>query len=260
MEVVYERRGTGTPLVLLHGIGHRWQAWAPVIDRLAERHDVIAVDLPGFGRSPQVDVFDMPNAVAIMTAFFAAHGLDKPHVAGNSLGGLLALELAAAGGVASATALSPAGFWKSRQLTYALAVLGTLRTLGHLPRPVIAPFLRRRTLRRISCGTLYGRPDLLDPEATYDDLCALRDAPAFWPVARHGRRYPGYSGTPTVPVTIAWGTKDRILRPVQAELARTRLPGARHLPLPGCGHVPMNDDPDLVTTVILETTGGLVRP
>ncbi|MET8067394.1 alpha/beta fold hydrolase, partial [Micromonospora sp. NPDC005313] len=52
VDVVYERRGAGPALVLLHGIGHHCGAWRPVLDRLAEAHDVIAVDLPGFGRSP----------------------------------------------------------------------------------------------------------------------------------------------------------------------------------------------------------------
>jgi pimeloyl-ACP methyl ester carboxylesterase len=51
----YERWGSGPPLVLLHGIGHRLQAWDPVLDRLAAAHDVIAVDLPGFGKSPPLD-------------------------------------------------------------------------------------------------------------------------------------------------------------------------------------------------------------
>ena len=52
MELAFERRGTGVPLILVHGIGHHWQAWLPVMDRLAASRDVIAIDLPGFGRSP----------------------------------------------------------------------------------------------------------------------------------------------------------------------------------------------------------------
>jgi pimeloyl-ACP methyl ester carboxylesterase len=67
-----------------------------------------------------------------------------------------------------------------------------------------------------------------------------------------------FAGAPTVPVTVAWGTHDRILRPSQAERARELLPQARHVPLPGCGHVPMSDDPDLVASLILQTTGARV--
>jgi pimeloyl-ACP methyl ester carboxylesterase len=52
VDLVFERRGDGPPLLLMHGIGHRRQAWEPVIDLLAAERDVIAVDLPGFGASP----------------------------------------------------------------------------------------------------------------------------------------------------------------------------------------------------------------
>ncbi|MGY0230396.1 alpha/beta fold hydrolase [Longispora urticae] len=253
MTIVYERRGSGSPLVLLHGIGHRWQAWEPVIDRLAEVHDVIAVDLPGFGSSPRLPVYGMPQIVSALTTFFAGLGLTRPHVAGNSLGGALALELAAGDHVASATALAPAGFWTTSEKGYALSVLLTHRALGFLPRPVVTPFLKTPKLRRISCGMLYGRPELLDPLVPYDDLRGLRGGRGFNPVAWASRGY-RYTGKPTAPVTVAWGTKDRILLPRQAERAEVLLPDARHVRLPGCGHLPMHDDPTLVTKVILETT------
>ncbi|HKB31549.1 MAG TPA: alpha/beta fold hydrolase [Streptosporangiaceae bacterium] len=124
----YERRGSGPPLVLLHGIGHRWQAWEPVLDRLAAEHDVIAVDLPGFGGSPPLSgASGIADIAAALTAFFGQLGLDQPHVAGNSLGGALALGLTAGGHVSSATALSPAGFWVRWELRWGLGVLVVLR-------------------------------------------------------------------------------------------------------------------------------------
>jgi pimeloyl-ACP methyl ester carboxylesterase len=215
--IAYERRGSGSPLVLLHGIGHRWQAWEPVL--------------------------------------FAELGLDRPHVVGNSLGGALALELAAAGHVASATALAPAGFWNSAEKGYALAVLLTHRALSYLPESLVTPFLRTPRLRRLSCSMLYGRPELLDPAVPYDDLRGLRYSPGFNRVAWASRGY-RYTGRPVGRVTVAWGSKDRILLPRQAGRARSRLPDARHVWLPGCGHLPMHDAPDLVAQVILGTTGG----
>src|SRR5262249_26721367 len=133
----YERRGSGSPLVLLHGIGHRWQAWEPVLDTLANKHDVIALDLPGFGQSSRLDKYDMPGMIATLNGFFAELGLNRPHVAGNSLGGALALELAAGGHVASATALAPAGFWNRTEKSYALAVLLTHRALSYLPESLV---------------------------------------------------------------------------------------------------------------------------
>ena len=139
IEVAFERRGNGSPLVLLHGIGHRWQAWEPVLDALAERHDVIAVDLPGFGRSPLLPEgrgYDMADAVQACADIFEDMGLDRPHVAGNSLGAVMSLELASRGLVSSATALAPAGFWTPRDRAWALRVLSMIRQTG--PRAGVA--------------------------------------------------------------------------------------------------------------------------
>ena len=113
----YVRRGQGPPVVLLHGLAASLYTWKDVLPALAAHHDVIALDLPGFGRSPVPAAGlpgDMSGVVAGVTEVFAVLGLDRPHVAGNSLGGAIALELAAAGRVASATALSPAGFCTPR--------------------------------------------------------------------------------------------------------------------------------------------------
>src|SRR5258708_1774749 len=115
MKLSFDRRGSGEPLVLIHGIGHRWQAWEPVIDRLAAHHDVIAIDIPGFGESPMLELGPgerptMDVAMRQIAESFKDFGIERPHVAGNSLGGALALELAKAGHAASVTALSPGGF------------------------------------------------------------------------------------------------------------------------------------------------------
>src|SRR5829696_908562 len=96
IDLAYTRVGSGEPLLLLHGIGHHRQAWDPVVDILATERDVIAVDLPGFGASPGLPdglAYDLATTTAVFGAFCEALELDRPHVAGNSLGGLLALEL-----------------------------------------------------------------------------------------------------------------------------------------------------------------------
>jgi pimeloyl-ACP methyl ester carboxylesterase len=257
VDLVYERRGGGPPLVLLHGIGHHWRAWEPVLDRLAEHHDVIAVDLPGFGRSPvpaEGVPPGMPGAVAEVARFFRAFGLDRPHVAGNSLGGAIALELAAAGEVASATALSPAGFGTPWEVRRAIATLRGHRLGAHVPTPVLKAYYRLGSARRLAFGMLVARPGVLTAERALADTLALRGGKAFGTVARAGRRYAFTGPPPDVPVTVAWGTKDRILPYRQAARAAQALPGARHLALDGCGHVPMSDAPDLVASVILATT------
>lgn len=264
MRLSYERRGEGPPLVLLHGIGHRWQAWLPVLDRLAEHHTVYALDLPGFGDSPLPPDWvpdGMPSAVALVRRALADLGLtgsDRPHLAGNSLGGALALELAAAGVAASATAFSPAGFTTPFELRLALANLRTLRATSRLPDGVLRTVLRSPAGRGFGYWLLLGHPTRIPVDLALGDARALRRAVGFDVIARQARGY-AFAGRVSVPVTVAWGTRDRILLPRQARRARHRLPLARHEWLPGAGHVPMLDAPDRVAALILETTGAHPR-
>ncbi|HEV2781572.1 MAG TPA: alpha/beta fold hydrolase [Actinophytocola sp.] len=255
MEVVYERRGQGSPLVLLHGIGHRWQAWEPVLDLLAASHDVIAVDLPGFGASPLLPdrEYTMPAAIETAAEMFAWLGLDRPHVAGNSLGGVLAIELASRGLVRSATALAPAGFWTPRDRAWALGLLTALRVGGRVPAPLRSAVVNRRLLRLVAASMLFGRPSRLTAETMLADLACFATCPGFDLVARAGRRYVYASPPPTVPVTVAWGSRDRILWPRQARRAAALLPDAHHVLLRGCGHIPMADDPERITELITAT-------
>ncbi|HZC27912.1 MAG TPA: alpha/beta fold hydrolase [Actinopolymorphaceae bacterium] len=256
MTLTYERRGSGPPLVLLHGLGHRWQGWSPVLPLLAAEHEVIAVDLPGFGASPPTaGTRWREDLVPAVAGFLAELDLDRPHVAGNSLGGVIALELAIAGSVSSATALAPAGFWLPRERRWARGLMGVLRAATFLPAPLLRSMAGSARMRNLSYGALVGRPANLAPAAILQDAMALRASPAYTAVARNGRGY-AVRGVPRCPVTIAWGTRDRILPYRQALRAREQLPGARHVDLPGCGHVPMSDDPELVASVILQTTKG----
>ncbi|MFD6563672.1 alpha/beta fold hydrolase [Micromonospora profundi] len=263
MSVHVRRGGSGEPLVLIHGIGHRHQAWEPVFDRLAAHHEVIALDLPGFGNSPMPGTgmpADMAATVAAMLPVLTEWGLDRPHVAGYSLGGAISLELAASGVVASATALSPAGFFTPAECRRALAILRLLRANSYLPTPLMRVALRSAYLRAMCFGSLVARPTLLDADRALGDALALRRGLGFTAVARAARDY-RFDGVrlsdAAVPVTIGWGERDRIFGVHQAERARSGLPAARVVTLPGCGHVPMSDDPDLVAALILETTGAV---
>src|SRR3954451_20504712 len=94
MSLAYVRRGGGPPLVLIHGIGSQWQMWEPVLDRLPRESEVIAVDLPGFADSPPRPGAPSVEALAeAVTHFLDELGLERPHAAGNSLGGGVALEM-----------------------------------------------------------------------------------------------------------------------------------------------------------------------
>jgi pimeloyl-ACP methyl ester carboxylesterase len=253
--LAYERAGSGPPLVLMHGVGHRRQAWGAVIDRLTPHREVITVDLPGHGESPPLELAGRDAADALedeLAGTFGQLGLDRPHVAGNSLGGRLALEAAVRGRAATVTALSPAGFWSNdRDLSYTKAIFRSMQAAGKGIRP-LAPALSRSTAgRALMCGTIVARPSRMSAEQASGDLTAfLAAGGALTALLDAATEFTGEIPG-DVPVTIAWGTRDRLLRPHQAKIAQKRLPKARFVPLPGCGHVPMTDDPQLVADVLL---------
>jgi pimeloyl-ACP methyl ester carboxylesterase len=256
--LVHDRTGSGEPVVLIHGIGHRRQAWDPITEHLAQRHEVIRLDLAGFGESPAYasgTPYTMDNACADLAANFAEWGLERPHVVGNSLGGAISLELAARGIVSSATVLSPAGFFGRVDRAWALLALSLLKVSTLLPDRMLEVNARSRAGRRMAGSLLYTHPERTTAEGTYGDSLALKRAPAFFPTIRAGLSYSIGSTDIHVPVTVAWGTKDRLLFYRQSREAQRRLLSARHLPLPGCGHVPMIDDPDLIVSVVEETIG-----
>ncbi|MFE0821439.1 alpha/beta fold hydrolase [Streptomyces sp. NPDC058847] len=253
--LAYARVGEGEPLLLLHGIGHHRQAWDPVVDILATEREVVAVDLPGFGQSSALP-HGLPTMNAVLGAFCAALGLDRPHVAGNSLGGLLALELGRENLVRSVTALSPAGFWTRAERRYAFGVLmGMRRTARSLPLPLVERLSRTAVGRTALTSTIYARPARRSPEAVVAETLALAHAQGFSETLRAGRSVLFTDDVPGIPVTVAWGDRDRLLLPRQGIRAKHAMPRARLVRLPGCGHVPMNDDPALVARVLLDGSG-----
>ncbi len=254
--IQYTRRGQGEPLVLIHGIGHRRQAWNPVVDQLAEHYEVFAIDLSGFGESPSYPKgtpYSMEIACENLAANFTEWGIERPHVVGNSLGGAIALELGARGLARSVTALSPAGFFRGLDRLIAFALLIVLKVTSYLPEFITKPALRSKKMRKILGRSLYEHGDRITFDEFVGDARALRNGSAFFDVIKSGMRY-AFKSKIYVPTTIAWGTRDKILLYGQAGLAQERLPEVNHVALPGCGHVPMIDDPALVVRVIDQTT------
>ncbi|WP_084964805.1 alpha/beta fold hydrolase [Thermoactinospora rubra] len=256
MELAHERRGSGEPLILVHGIGHHWQAWLPVMDRLAEHRHVVAVDLPGFGASPELPKgvpYTAETLADAVESFCAKLDIREPHVAGNSLGGYIALELASRGTVRTATALSPAGFWTPAEHLYAKGVLLAMRSAARSLPPDRAAVLAASGLgRALSVGLLVAHPSRLAPSALLAASRALAEAPGFDETLESFANIMP-PGPPKTPITIAWGEHDRLLLRRQAVRA-AKWSGQRVKLLKGCGHVPMSDDPDLVARVILESS------
>jgi pimeloyl-ACP methyl ester carboxylesterase len=256
VELNHHRGGTGEPLVLIHGIGSRWQMWEPVLSSLEPQRDVIALDLPGFAASPPPPAGTPPGVdslTRLVSEFLDGLGLERPHVAGNSLGGWISLELAKRGRVRSATLLSPAGFHNDRERIYERACLWTAVRAARLLAPVADKLARSRIARKLSFGMFVARPEQISPEDAAASTRALADA--WWfdetLAALVNDRFTGGERI-DVPVTIAWGEKDRLLLPRQAPRAGRTVPAARLVTLRGCGHVPTYDDPEQVAGVLLE--------
>jgi pimeloyl-ACP methyl ester carboxylesterase len=237
------------PLLLLHGLGGSRQIWDPVRGLLEREREVHALDLPGFGATPPLAAQVEPSA-ANLAAAVHEHclrlGLERPHVAGNSLGGWVALEMGRAGWAASVTAISPAGLWRA---PIGERRFDTWRWAGRL-RPLVSLALRSRPLRERMLSSFAARPERIPAEAGRRLALGWIDASGYAGANRAMRTHVfDPSGYPELPVTLAWGELDRLVGPPRPE---RRPAGSRFLVLPGVGHTPTWDDPQLVVETLLE--------
>jgi pimeloyl-ACP methyl ester carboxylesterase len=258
MELSFDRTGNGGPLLLIHGTGGSRRIWKPVVDRLAEERDVIAVDLPGHGESPvpPADIPPTPPGYArVLLDTLHGLGLESAHAAGYSVGGWTALELAKLGGARSVVAFGPAGLWRKEDPRTAVFKLWLSRRLGRRTRPLARRLVRSTAGRKALLSGEFARPERIPPDEAIDIVETYATAPGFdahLAATRRGRFTGGKEID--VPVTIAFGERDRLLSKRKAR-SRDELPeAARWIELEGCGHVPTWDDPELVARTILEGT------
>ncbi len=250
-----ERAGSGKPMVLLHGVGSSRDVWAPVIPALAERFEVFALDLPGFGDSQPLAGGEEPSVPALARAVeleLDRLGVGEPDLVGNSMGAWVAFELARRGRARSVVAISPVGLhtrWEARlgDLHLAAHKAGSRLTapLGRLP-------FRLGPARSLLLRTMFARPGNVSPEAAALGNRKLADSPSFTASRRwiSSHRPEGLDQL-NCPVLIAWGTKDRLLPARQGPRWVAEIPGAKLRLLPGLGHLPQSDDPEQVSSVIL---------
>jgi pimeloyl-ACP methyl ester carboxylesterase len=226
--------------------------WEPVLDLLARERDAIAVDLPGFGGSAPLSngAPCTPQLLArSVLAFMDSLGIERAHVAGNSLGGWVALEVAKAGRAMSVTGLSTAGLWR-RPLGPRPGA--DLRRLGRALLPLLPVLLRTVRGRRLLLRSSVGHPERVPPADAWRLVRSYVTSPGF-EGANAAMRAAVFSGVEQirVPVTLAWAELDRLVR-----RPRETAPGWRTLVLRGCGHIPTWDDPDQVARMLLQATRG----
>ena len=252
-----------TPLVLLHGLGMSARVWDDVRPMLELHHEIAALTTLGHrggvtAKRRPVTVRDLVDDVE---RALDARGLERPHVAGNSLGGWMAIELARRGRARTVCALSPAGSWTAGTAEQTAGVRKIRRAyrlarLSPLPKAVLmrSAAARRLTLRDAAC-----HGDRLTPaqavEVTRDLLaCTVLDD-----LLRTEEEIAPLDPLPC-PITLVWSGDDAILPvAVNGTVARARLPQARFEILPGVGHVPMIDEPASVARAILRASRASTR-
>jgi pimeloyl-ACP methyl ester carboxylesterase len=248
----YRRLGTGEPVLLLHGIGRSLEEWDEQFDRLAQRFDVIAVDLPGFGWSARVPGrATLAGLAGALPPLLEALGVASPvHVIGNSLGGAVAMRLAADRPdlVHTLVLANSAGF--GREVTIGLRLLAIRPISRRLLRPsrrVAARSVRGlfgaalATQDRIELAyAVASQPQRADTMLEIaDELGTFRGIRSQWrqelleAVERH-----------RIPTLALWGERDTVLPAAHLRAVVTLLPHAETHLLADAGHMPQIERPD----------------
>src|SRR5919107_4648543 len=192
--LAYSRLGAGEPLVLLHGQGLSRRSWDPVVTELARERDVIAVDLPGHGDSPRQPrgagntPLDQARAVAELLDQL---GLASAHVAGNSVGGWVALELGRLQRARTVTALSPGGLWGRRAPVVIGATMRQSRINARIVRRLAPGAPRSRPARALFMAQLSGHPSKVPYAMANQAIHDMATAPGFWETL-HGAERTGF--------------------------------------------------------------------
>jgi pimeloyl-ACP methyl ester carboxylesterase len=255
-------RGVKEPLLLIHGFTDTAATWRPVRPLLEPNHELIVPTLTGHRGGPPATA-EVGDPLAVMAdgleRLLDDGGHERVHVAGNSLGGFLAFELANRGRALDVVAISPALGWES---DHAPAHTQRQFKLAHRFSPFgakNAEFLARRPgLRKIVFRDLIAHPERVSPRMASDLITGAADCGIFDALIEHLDRgdYRGkWDNDLGVPTRIAWGARDRTI-PFKtcSGWYRQALPDAEWVELPDCGDLAQHDDPALVARTILEVT------
>jgi pimeloyl-ACP methyl ester carboxylesterase len=248
----------GEPVVLLHGLGMSERVWDDVRPVLARHHDVVA--LTALGHRGGAAAARRPVTVADLVDHaeraLDERGLARPHLAGNSLGGWMAIELARRGRARTVCAISPAGFWAAGtpEQHDGTRILRAVRLRTRLSRPLPLPLVLRAPLaRRVALRDIAAHGERRTPAQVIEAADDLLGCTIFDDLLTTGEEIAPLHPLPC-PVTLAWAAQDAIVPlAVNGAVGWARLPEARFTVLPGAGHVAMADDPEAVARTILLT-------
>jgi pimeloyl-ACP methyl ester carboxylesterase len=258
----FHRGGSGEPLVCLHGFMETWRTWELVLPALERRHDVLALTLPGHAGGPRLAgaISDALFPDAVERAMDQA-GFETAHIAGNSLGGFVALQLAERGRARSLVALAPAGGWAPgaaaprELLAHQRELHEQVRASAAYADAIVAtPAGRRRATKLLTVNYEHIPPDLLGHLIVSVARCEAAPLVDF---ALHSD-WPVDAERVTCPLRIVWGTSDRLLPwpSAAARFADNLFPAADWVELDGVGHAPQLD----VALEAAQLIGGFTSP
>jgi pimeloyl-ACP methyl ester carboxylesterase len=251
------RGGSGPPLVLVHGFTDTWRTWELVLAALEREHDVLAPTLPGHAGGPPLPEERRPGMLAdAVEAAMDEAGFETAHVAGNSLGGHVALQLAERGRARSITAFAPAGGWApgddswAESLEYFASIHRLIQDAApHADAIMATPEGRRRATAYTAERFEHIPAELLAHQLRGAAACETLVMSEY--ARRNG--WPVDLAKVRCPVRMVWGTEDRLLRwPGAAARFREGLWHADWVELDGVGHCPQLDVPVPAAQLILE--------
>lgn len=248
------RAGSGEPLVLLHPATGSWRTWQPVVNELTRRYDVFAPTMPGHrGGPPLAAPVTIDAIVDGVEETLDTAGVRTAHLVGNSLGGVVALELLRRGRARSVVNLNGPFAWRDNRDIVRLAMFFALNEClvrSGLPHVTAT---RSAWARRHMLRPLMKRGGRVSAEQVSSLLTDARHCSIVQPLLRsllaEGPRPRLDVGI--VPVQIVWSFTDHV-----APYKRFGTPTAAHVPqaelirLVDVGHVPMWDDPRMVVSII----------
>lgn len=252
-----EQIGSGEPLLLIHGMGSASTAWKPIRTHLAQDFTVITIDLPGHGETRMLPGRPMdPHSLALnIFEEMSAQGIERFHLAGNSLGGWVALEMAShnPARISSLTGLAPAGLWLN---PYNARYPGTAlsRFLARYTHKFAPTALHFEKARALGFWDVSPRWRELSYEICLDATIAMAKADGYYP-AWDGMLMKRFDGLipESVPVTIIFGDTDRTLPSTTCQERSVAPRHARWIIFPDTGHAPMWDSPLDVVDAIRKT-------
>jgi len=251
-------------MVCLHGFADTWRTWELVLPRLERRHDVLALTLAGHAGGPPIEGEASGAALtdAVERAMEEA-GFESAHLVGNSLGGYIALALAARGRAETVVAFAPAGGWKDGDDSYLETLARQARIIEALrvAAPHADALLSTNRGRRQATAYTTVKFEHIPNELLAHQMLGAAACVSGIPLIEHALRS-GWildAADITCPVRVVWGTEDRLL-PWPSTAARFHdgwLPQADLVGLDGVGHCPQLDVPLQASELILGFTSQL---